>query len=376
MTKEQLEGLKRIAPLHQSTVVPAGWLSGMLQISPRHLRRLMAQPVMGIRNRTPWNRLGDDIRRSAMEMKREQPRLNCQWISELVSDRYERPVSRSTVWRILNQAGLLQSQPTEQTVRKRFEAKQCGDLVQLDTSWGYWLNGERICLILLLDDYSRYILAAEFYWEDSAYNNMIMIRDVLENYGCFRVLYTDNASFFKVIRHNRSAYQIHRQSEYESQITRACREVGITHITHAPYQPQGKGKIERLFRFLQERLVSQLTPDMDLELANLKLSEWIDWYNGRHVNRTTGATPKKRFDRLGFTPLSGEANLDDVFCFKDTRKVDKCNQFSYDGLSYIIPQEHCLVACRIALHIHPDRRIRVWHNNRLICELPYQHHPK
>lgn len=373
MTKEQVQTLNHLAPLHHTKVLPVQYLATLFPYSPRHLRRLLHQPMTSRQSRLPWNRLSDDIRRFVLDLKQEQPNLNCQWISELVSDRFERLVSRSSVWRILERAGVLKQHPAVPTIRKRFEATQCGDIVQLDTTWGYWLGGERLCLILLLDDYSRYILAAEFFWEDSAYNNMTMIRDVVQDYGVFRLLYTDNASFFKAIRHNRSAYQQHRQGEYESEITRACREAGITHITHRPYQPQGKGKIERLFRFLQERLVSQLKAGMDLEQANLKLWEWVDWYNLEHVNRTTGTTPKKRFDPAGFTPLSGEIHLDDVFCFQDSRKVDKCNQFSYEGMTYTIPEKHCLVACRIILHVHPFRRLRVWSDGMFIVELPYRY---
>lgn len=368
MTQEQFATLTSLAAFSGQRSLSSSFLAGTLGVSPRHLRRLLRHPVRI--PRVPWNRLDDTARNTITTLKREHPTFNCQWISELASDRCSRPIARSSVWRILRIAGLLNGPPPLRTPRTRFEAVATGDLVQMDTTWGYWLNGERLCLILLLDDYSRYILAAEFFWEDSAYNNMWMIRDVIADYGCFRLLYTDNASFFKAIRHNQSAYQIHRQETYESEITRACRDIGITHITHRPYQPQGKGKIERLFRFIQERVVSQFTAGMSLEDTNARLTDWVDWYNAHHINRTIGCVPKKRFDPHGFTPLSGEVDLDDVFCFQDTRKVDRCNQFSYGGTMYTIPPEHALAGARVTLHIHPHQRIRVWHNGQFVCELP------
>jgi transposase InsO family protein len=295
----------------------------------------MRQKLNSLALRAPWNRLNDETRHQIIALKQENPNYNCQWISELASDQLGHSISRTSVWRILKEAHLLVDSSIVRINRKRFEADECGDLVQMDTSWGYWLSSRRLCLIVLLDDHSRYILAARFFSEDSAYNNMLMIREAVTRWGSFKVLYTDNASFFKAIRHNKSFYQVHHQEEYESQITRACREVGITHITHKPYQPQGKGKIERLFRF------------------------------------TTGSTPKKRFDPVGFRPLYGEVNLEDVFCFKDTRKVDSCNQFSYEGRTYTIPKQHCMVAFRITLHIHPNRHLRIWHQGNFICELPF-----
>ena len=351
--------------------MPLSVAAKMLNVSTRQLRRYQSGDI-GFSPRVPWNRISNEIRDYILATKQESPELNCQWLSELTSDHFGASVSRASVWRILKAAGFLAKPSAAPVPRQRFEARNSGDLIQMDTTWGYWLKGERLCLILLLDDYSRYIVAAEFFWEDSAWNNMSMIRDVVEDYGTFRVLYTDNASFFKVIRHNRSIYQTHRQSEYESEITRACREIGITHITHKPFQPQGKGKIERLFRFIQERVVSQFerNQSIDLEGANTMLWEWVDWYHEQHVNRTTGCVPKKRFDPAGFSPLFGEVNLDDVFCWQDSRKVDKCNQFSYEGTIYTIAREHWLAGTRVTLHVRPERSVRVWHNGQFVCELP------
>ena len=65
----------------------------------------------------------------------------------------------------------------------------------MDTSWGYWWGGKKLCLILLLDDHSRYILHARFVESDTAEANMRMIKEVVQQYGVFKVLYTDNASF-------------------------------------------------------------------------------------------------------------------------------------------------------------------------------------
>lgn len=370
MTQSKFVRLQSFLPLIRNGSLPATLAARLMDISARQMSRYLRG--RGLLPRVAWNRITEEMKQGVITLKQENPNFNCQWISELVSDRFEQPISQSSVWRILKAENLLTKEVAAKVVRARFEAEGSGDIVQMDTTWGYWINDERLNLILLLDDHSRYVLSAEFFWEDSAYNNMWMIRDVVADYGCFKVLYTDNASFFKPLRYNQSFYQVHRQEEYESQITRACREIGINHITHKPYQPQGKGKIERIFRFIQERVISQFEKEKvtDLESANGLLWEWVDWYNYKHINRTTGQTPKKRFDPNGFTPLSGRINLDDIFCFKDTRKVDSCNSFSFEGTTYIIPKEHCMVAFKVDLHIHPYRCIRVFHQGQFICELP------
>ena len=370
MTQEQLVRLQLVSPLIDSGTLPMTIAARMLNISERQLRRYLGG--FALTPRVAWNHIPEEVKQYVTALKEENSNYNCQWISELTSDHFGSSISRSSVWRILKGKGFLKREKSETTVRARFEAAGCGDLVQMDTSWGYWINGERINLILLLDDYSRYILAAEFFWEDSAYNNMQMIADVVRDYGCFKVLYTDNASFFKYHSYRPSYYRKFNKEEYESEISRACRELGITHISHKPYQPQGKGKIERIFRFIQERVISQFEKEKvcDLESANGLLWEWIDWYNSKHTNRTTNQTPKKRFNPKGFVPLHGRINLDDIFCFKDTRKVDSCNSFSFEGTTYIIPKEHCMVALTVKLHIHPYRFIRVFHQEQFICELP------
>jgi transposase InsO family protein len=289
----------------------------------------------------------------------------------LAGDQFAHPVSRSTVYRILKEEDLLKPEvKLERKVRSRFEARECGDLVQMDTTWGYWWKNQRLCLTVLLDDYSRYILSARFSLSDTSWHNMKLIRDTVEKYGSFRLLYTDNASFFKAIRHNKSMYQNHTKDEYESEITRACREAKITHICHKPYQPQGKGKVERFFRFFQERFLDDYQFDTNLPFYVLekRLDEWINWYNEKHVNRTTGSVPKERFNPTGFHRPSG--NLNDIFCFRETRKVDKCNSFSYQGTVYTIPKKKCMVAMRVSLNINPERSIRVFHENEFVAQLP------
>jgi transposase InsO family protein len=370
MNIEKHNDFKRLAAMHQTGRTTPSFIAAYLQLSARHVRRLLAG-FHSPKQKIAWNRIGKEVREYLITEKREHQNYNCQWLAELASDRFLRPLSRSTVWRVLKNEGLLHGKPDTPVLRKRFEAQASGDLVQMDTTWGYWLGGRRLYLILLLDDHSRMILRGRFFLEETLWHNMTMIRETVEKHGKFKVLYTDNASWFKAIRHDRSFYQRHRQHEYESEITRACRDLGIVHVTHKPYEPQGKGKVERIFRFIQERFVSELDdPHMDLWLINKKWDEWSRWYNARHKNRTTGETAQKRFDPKGFKPLSDteREKLDDIFCIRETRTVDKCNQFSYQGRVYVIPGSRTYAHQKVDLAIVPGRKIRVWHLTKLVAE--------
>lgn len=371
MTLDQFNDFVRLSVLYHKGRISAEYIAQHLGISARHTFRLLGQPQPP-RSRQSWNRLPTEIKDFVIAQKQEHPNYNCQWLSELISDRFTRSISQTTVWRILKTAGLLHRIPTTVKLRRRFESPACGDLVQMDTTWGYWLGDKRLYLTILLDDHSRYLLTARWALQETLWHNMMLIREMVEQYGTFKVLYTDNASWFKVIRHNRSIYQTHRQTEYESEITRACRDLGMVHVTHKPYEPQGKGKVERIFRFIQERFVSELdSPEIPLYVINKKFQQWMQWYNTKHVNRTIGCVPKKRFDHAGFTPLSGKQlqQLDDIFCVQDTRLIDTCNQFSYEGVQYTIPDTRSYAHQRVDLHVHPHRKIRVWHHDRLLCEL-------
>lgn len=372
MNIEKQADLQYFAHYHQAGKMSVSYIAGELRKSTQHTRRLLKSLNEPPKKRFAWNKIDAEVKQFVIETKRGNTVYNCQWISEIVNEKFDQKISQPSVWRILNKENLLNCPAPQRKVRSRFEAEKSGDLIQMDTTWGYWLNGKKLCLILLLDDYSRYILHAKFTLHDSADANMNMIRETVEKYGVFKLLYTDNASFFKAIRHGNSNYQYHRQQEYESNITKACRGAGIIHITHKPYEPQGKGKIERLFRFIQERLINDQIVDeseISLETAQEKLECWVKWYNQKHVNRTTGKTPKERFDPNGFTPLPVEKCLDDIFCIKDTRVVDKCNEFSYQGQIYIIPKDRNMTGFRVHLHVLPERSIRVWHVSELICTL-------
>ena len=224
MKIEQFNDLNRLAELYKMRRINSAFIAEYFGTSRRHIQRLLQKLVLP-QLRGGWNRLPEDIRRYLIEQKTENQQYNCQWLSELASDRFNRIVSRSTVWRVLHTAKLLHRTPDIPILRCRFEATDSGDLVQMDTTWGYWLGNKRLYLTILLDDHSRYLLTARWALEETLWHNMSLIRETVEKYGCFRALYTDNASWFKVIRHNKSIYQNHRQSEYESEITRACREL-------------------------------------------------------------------------------------------------------------------------------------------------------
>ena len=114
---------------------------------------------------------------------------------------------------------------------------------------------------------------------------MIVIKELISKYGVPPLFYTDNDSKFKVIRHGKSLYQSYKKEVLEGQaiteIRRALAEVGSRLITHLPYHPQAKGKIEKLNRFVQDCFLKNQKAKT-LEELNKELKRWFKWYDTRN----------------------------------------------------------------------------------------------
>lgn len=355
-----------------------------LGLSLRHTKRLAGELreargdftcLLFQRQHPAWNRLPQQVRNAVVALKEERPKRSNPFVAELLDELYGVKVHPTTVRNILIEAGKYTRSRERKRPAIRFEAKSFGQIYQMDSTSGAWLEGYRqITLVLILDDYSRTIVAGHFMDSDSTYNNMLVIREAIRKYGLFSLLYVDNDSKFKVIRHGESRFFDYKEEtlagEVITEIHRALIELGIVLIPHEPGNAQAKGKIERVFRFIQERFIPEHAA-ITLEELDRQFQKWIEWYNNCHINRDTGVVPRARLQPSVTKSLPQGLYLDDVFCFKQVRKVAKDNSFSLDGATYTIPREHNMVAFKVQIHIQPEIKIRVWHNGQFICELPY-----
>ena len=142
-------------------------------------------------------------------------------------------------------------------------------------------------------------------------------------------------------------------------------------LPHRPGNARAKGKLERWNRFFQERVLAD-GPYPSLSALDAALQEWVGSYNTRHRHRTTGSVPQARL--AGYAPRAlpaGARPLQDICALRETRKVAKDHTISLDGRTYTLPREPNLVAFTVELRIRPGQWVRVWHQDRLIAELPY-----
>ena len=179
-------------------------------------------------------------------------------------------------------------------------------------------------MVVILDDYSRAVVAARVFPSDSSYHSLLTLRQAMERYGQPRVLYTDNDSKFRLTRNQHSRFRTYSpetlEGEVETEVGRALRELDIQLHSHLPGNAQAKGKIERFFRFLQGRLLADHKAKSMEELQAL-VDRWVEDYNAGHVNRDTGCTPVERLEPSVTRTL--EDGADDAFCLKQERRVAK-----------------------------------------------------
>jgi len=351
-------------------------------LSTRQLRRVLKRyresgqrlESLAYQRRHPaWNALPEGAREDARRLHREYPHWSCPAISEALAATEGVAVHRSTVHRLLRKESD-SPLPRHRRPARRFEMGSFGELWQMDTTIGAWLEGyRRACVVVILDDYSRAVVAARVFPTDSSYHTLLTLRQAMERYGRPRVLYTDNDSKFRLTRYQHNRFRTYSpetlEGEVETEVRRALRELDVQLLSHLPGNAQAKGKIERFFRFLQERLLADHKAKTTNELQAL-VDRWVEDYNHHHVNRETGCTPAERLSPSLARSLKGDS--EDIFCLKDERKVAKDHTFTLAGVTYTLPPEPCLVAFKVQLHIHPGERVRVWHAGKMVAELPHE----
>lgn len=247
--------------------------------------------------------------------------------------------------------------------RQRRRMPKAGMLVQMDSSQHNWLPHikEKWWLVAMIDDATNEVPYARFFPQDTLFANMHVIRRFIEKKGLFIALYADKASHFKTTRGGGLHYTVNPEQN-ETQIQRALEELGITFIP--ANSPQAKGRIERLFGLLQDRLIKEmrLAGIKNYKQANRFLvNKFLPWH-------------KKRFSIRGvesvYRSLPLEKNLDTVFCVKKERKVNSDNTIQVQGQIIQIPPSKLHLSFsgrKVDVCILKDNRLLVLYKGNIVC---------
>jgi transposase len=243
-------------------------------------------------------------------------------------------LSRETLRRLLREAGL--GSPRKRRApahrQRRLRSAREGELVQLDGSPHDWLEGRgpRLTALGLQDDATGKILAAQFFPSEAAAGYLALLRQLLRARGVPLAFYGDHSGIF--VR-NDDFWSVEEQlagKRQPTQFGRALEQLGITFI--AARSPQAKGRVERLWGVLQDRLCSELrlAQARDLDSANTVLRAFIADYNRRFARR-----PREM--QTAWRPAP--ENLDRICCFVHERVVSKDNIVQWEGQRFQIPQQ-------------------------------------
>lgn len=267
-------------------------------------------------------------------LKRENPyRTGMTLLRELalVSGADSPAISAATLYRFLKQRGLTARQLLAAPAHKKFEAEHSNQIWQSDMLFGPYIQrpgGGRMQAFLyaVLDDASRLIPHAQFYPHQGLEAFLDCLRQAVAGRGVPTRLYVDNGKVFRSL-----------------QLARIAAAIGIL-ITHsAPYQPQGRGKIERFFRSLRDQFLANLDPQptLSLEQLNQRLWVWIEQVYPRSEHGGLGTTPLLRWQRdiEHIRQLPPATDLRRLFFYRQNRLVRRDSTFMLRGQFYEAPPQ-------------------------------------
>ena len=343
----------------------------LLGLSVRHLRRLRrayrlrGAPALahGNRGRPSPRRLPDSLRQRIVRLARTTyAAVNHQHLTELLREREGVRVSRQSVSRLLHQAGVPSPRrrrpPKHRTRRERMP--QEGMLVQFDGSHHPWLEdrGPKLVLHAAVDDATGKILAGWFDEEETAVGYFHVFRQLALGPGLPLAAYTDRHGIFHRTRNSRwSLDEQFQGTRTPTQVGRLLQELGIRWVPAS--SPQAKGRIERVFGALQDRLVTELrlAGITTTDAANAFLSRFLRRYNARF------ARPAAR-PQLAYRPWPADLVPESLFCFKYTRIVANDHTVSLGPhILQILPHGRSYAKARVEVHQRLDGTWAVLHHD-------------
>jgi transposase len=270
--------------------------------------------------------------------------------------------TRSYTWtkNTLQAAGRVTRAPRRGAHRKKRPRKPLpGMMLHQDGSTHEWVPGCQWDLIVTMDDATRALYSAFFIEEEGTMSSFQGLRDVIAAKGLFSSLYTDRGTHYWYTEEAGGKVDKTRRT----QVHRALHQLGITLIP--AYSPEARGRSERTFRTLQDRLPKELAQAgiTDMAAANRFLrNRFVPAYNQRFAVPAAEAG-------TAFIPWVG-TSLAEILCVQEERVVANDNTVRYQGRSLQIPQDrhrYHYVKVTVRVHEYPNGTLAVFHGPRCLA---------
>jgi hypothetical protein len=299
---------------------------------------------------------------------------NYSYVKDRLEIDYKHKVSLTTIIAKAKKNGFYLKRPKRSIHDREVLTNYAGELIQHDSSHHLWAPAarEKWYLITSLDDFSRFIFYAQLIKKETSWSHILSLEKLFLHYGTPFSYYVDSHSIFRFVQGRDSFWRNHYLLTDEAdpqwkQVLRDC-NVKITYALSA----QAKGKIERPYQWIQDRLVRSCVREdvSDIRKAQQILGQEIHQYNYHRVHSTTKEIPYLRFQRAlkegkslfrDFKVRPPYQSAKDIFCLRVDRTVDPYRKISLNNLSLKIND--------VAPHDHVN--IRVYPMNNGLAELRF-----
>ena len=352
----------------------------LLGLSGRQLRRLLvayraqgaAALAHGNRGRAPAHTLPAILREQVLALAQTTYRdANDSHLVDLLAEREQIVLSRATVQRWRMAAGLQSPRhrrpPQHRSRRERMP--QAGLLLQWDASSHRWLDdrGPRLTLVGAIDDATGEMVAATFREQEDAHGYLRVLRSIVARQGIPAAIYRDRHGIFE--HHDQDRWDLEEELAGErtpTQVGRALALLGIASI--AAHSPQAKGRIERVWGTLQDRLVVELrlAGARTLVEAEVVLQAYLPRFNARF--RVPAADPAP-----AYRPRPAGLDLNAVCCFAYLRTVAADNTVTFGHQQLQIqakPERASYTRLKVEVREHLDGRLTVWYQDQCLITRP------
>lgn len=306
---------------------------------------------------------------------------NYSYIKDRLEKKYKQKVSLPTIINRAKKNDFYLKKPKRTVHDREVLTNYAGEIIQHDSSYHKWspYAKEKWYLITSLDDYSRYLLYAQLLKKETSWAHICALQAVMLKHGFPFSYYVDCHSIFRFVQGRDSLWRKHHKltDEADPQWKQVLNDCSVT-ITYA-LSPQAKGKIERPYGWLQDRLIRTCARETitDIRHAQRVLNQEVYRYNNRQVHSTTREIPYVRFQRARtdnkslfreFAIKPPYQSIKDVFCLRITRTINSYRKISLNNLELkvngAVPGE------TVNLRIYPMNNgiaeVRFWCNNKLI----------
>jgi hypothetical protein len=345
------------------------------------------------KRKKPTRKINEEIEKNIVNELRIEKQLiedkelpitsyNYSYVKDQLYKKYKQKVSVPTIIKRAKKMGFYKPKKRKKKLHDRqIQTEYIGQLIQHDSShhkFSPYAN-KKWCLITSLDDFSRLLLYYKLVEKETTWEHILALEYVFLTFGIPLRYYVDSHSVFRFVQGRDSMWRRHYllTDDVDTQWKMVLNDCNVD-VTYA-LSPQARGKIERPYQWLQDRIVRTCARERitTIEGAQKVLEEEAERYNYHQVHSTTGEIPIIRFKRAqnekkslfrDFVIPSPYKSVKDIFCLRVKRTVDAYHKISISNIKLKVHKAP--LRKQVELRIVPDEKtgiseVRIWYKDTL-----------